>query len=191
MIHIAFIGNCQTVSLCFYLQQLLINNNDYKISWCLYGDEFKSILNNAFAIKCNNKIIDYTESLKYINNCDYIIYQTISKEKSPLLNEDNILLNIKNNAKLIKIPSIYFDNNSTINSMKELKNREFANNVTIPVSHFFEKYNYDELMLTVWHPTTFLFLEILKKITVILNIDFFSVDKYNHFISDKNYIGLP
>jgi hypothetical protein len=55
--NITFIGNCQTVSLCFYFQQLLNQNNN--ISWCLYGQECKVHL-GKWTDKCKNKIIDYT-----------------------------------------------------------------------------------------------------------------------------------
>lgn len=38
MRNIGFIGNCQMIGLCFYLQQLL--GNKYNIRWCLYSEEF-------------------------------------------------------------------------------------------------------------------------------------------------------
>ena len=42
--NITFIGNCQLISLCFYFQQLLNENNN--ICWVLYGEEFKQHIKN-------------------------------------------------------------------------------------------------------------------------------------------------
>jgi hypothetical protein len=46
-------------------------------------------------------------------------------------------------------------------------------------------------MLSIWHPTTFLFLEIVNEICNILNIDSFSKNTRDHFLQDNNYIQLP
>ena len=55
MINITFIGNCQMVSLCFYMQQLFKNDKNYNIAWVLYSNYFIKHLGN-WSIKCNNKI---------------------------------------------------------------------------------------------------------------------------------------
>ena len=57
MFRVAFIGNCQTVSLCFFLQQLLAINKNYLVKWCLYGDDFKAHV-SKWSDKCKNKTYD-------------------------------------------------------------------------------------------------------------------------------------
>ena len=48
-----------------------------------------------------------------------------------------------------------------------------------------------QIMLTMWHPNTFLFLEIVKEICIILKIHIFDTEKYNTFLKDNNYMKLP
>ena len=82
MKRILFIGNCQTLSLCFYFQQLVKKyNNEYIVSWVLYGNEFKPILEHEWTKKCQNIIIDQNESFELIKTSDVIIYQEIKKEQ--------------------------------------------------------------------------------------------------------------
>lgn len=45
-------------------------------------------------------------------------------------------------------------------------------------------------MLNEIHPKTFLFMEIVRKICKILNINFFTDDQYNTFMKDENYMKL-
>lgn len=77
---IAFIGNCQMIALCSFLQLLLKNTCDVK--WCLYGDEFKQYIED-WSNK-QDKIIDYDKSIQYVKSCDVIIYQQIVESKSPI-----------------------------------------------------------------------------------------------------------
>lgn len=74
---ITFIGNCQTVTLCYFFQLLLSDNNNYKIYWISYSDQFIKHL-NEWSNKCENKITDYNGSIQIIKNSDVIIYQNIS-----------------------------------------------------------------------------------------------------------------
>jgi hypothetical protein len=46
-------------------------------------------------------------------------------------------------------------------------------------------------MLTINHPNTFLFLEIVDYICNILNIETFSKIKRDVFLQDNNYMKLP
>jgi hypothetical protein len=45
-------------------------------------------------------------------------------------------------------------------------------------------------MLTLWHPNTFLFLEVVNAICKLLNIATFSEEKRNMFLEDENYMNL-
>lgn len=190
MIHIAFIGNCQTVSLCFFLQKLLVRKPNYIVKWCLYGDEFTAYVSN-WSEKCRHKIVNYDESLEYIKICDYVIYQEISKEKSVFSNEDVLTQIKKNDCKLIKMPSIFLEYSSYEASLKELITRETDKNVDIKVSQIIHRNKPKKVMLTKNHPNTFLFLEIIKEICNFLNIEFFDQRSYSHFVNNPNYMELP
>ena len=73
---------------------------------------------------------------------------------------------------------------------RELK-RELEKEVDIKVSQIFNKYRSQTLMLTVFHPNTFLFLEVVKEICKRLNIDYFSDDQCKRFLEKNNYMELP
>ena len=185
--NITFIGNCQTASLCFYFQQLL---GDDGIKWIVYGPEFQSHL-EPFMDKVKNKIVDDDKIFDVIKNSDFIIYQEISKTKSHFCNTEILQLNKKDSCRLIKMPSIHLDYLNYDISLKELNNREIENNVDIMISDIFKKYKEKNLMLSICHPNTFLFLEVMDKICKLLNIDTFSEIKRNMFLEDNNYMNLP
>ena len=185
---ITFIGNCQTVALCFYFQQLL-NTNHY-VSWVSYSDLFIQHLGN-WSIKCENKIIDYDDSIQQIKYSDVVIYQNISLNMSSFCNTNLLHKITKKGCKLIIIPSIYLDYNDFDTSICELINRENENNVDIKVSDIFYKFNNYNLMSTKNHPKTLLFMEIIKILCNLLNINFFTEDKYNEFFKNENYMNLP
>jgi len=189
--NITFIGNCQAVSLCFYFQQLL-NKPNHNVSWVLYGEEFKQhIGNNGWSVKCKNKIIDYESSIKRVKNSDIIIYQNIDINKSLFSNTNTLQEIKKSSCKLIQIPSIYLIYNDFDNSIKELINRENINNVDIKLSNILYQFKDMNLMLTVNHPKTFLFLEIVKILCDLLNLNFFTDQQYNKFLEKENYMELP
>ena len=184
--NITFIGNCQTVALCFYFQQLLNEN----ICWVLYGEEFKPHIND-WTMKCKNKILDYDKSIQTIKDSDIIIYQNINVNKSSFSNTNTLNEIKKNSCKLIKIPSIYLVYNDFDNSIKELINRENENNVDIKISNIFYNFKDTNLMLTCCHPKTFLFMEIIKVLCNLLNYNFFTEEQYNNFLKNENYMELP
>jgi hypothetical protein len=148
------------------------------------------ILGN-WSVKCKNKIIDYDNSIQAIKDSDIIIYQNIDINKS-LFSNTNTLHELTNNScKLIKIPSIYLIYNDFSNSIKELINRENENNVDIKVSNILYNFKNTNLMLTCNHPKTFLFLEIIKILCILLNYNFFTEEQYNNFLKNENYMELP
>ena len=186
---ITFIGNCQTASLCFYFQQLL-DPQHCNISWTLYGNDFLQYLGN-WSEPIRNKIFNYDESIVAIKNSDIIIFQEICINKSLFSNTETLNLLKKNSCKLIKIPSICMDYTNYDTSILELKKREIQNNVNITVSDIFEKYKDKQLMVSLWHPNTFLFLEIVDEICKLSNIETFSELKRKTFLQDENYMKLP
>ena len=185
--NIAFIGNCQMASLCFYFQQLLLDCN---VKFAVYGDEFLPHLGD-WSNKVVNKIINYDESIEWIKTCDIVMYQEISKDKSVFSNTEVLIAIKKESCKLIKLPSIPLDYDNYDISINELKRRENENKVDIIVSDIFEKYREARLVRVIVHPNTFMFLEIVNKICKLLNIDTFSELKRGIFLSDDNYMNLP
>jgi len=187
-LNITFIGNCQLVSLCFYFQQLLSKNNN--IRYVTYGEEFKPQV-GSWSGKCKNKIVDYDISIQTIKDSDIIIYQNIDVNKSLFSNTNTLSKLTNNSCKLIKIPSIYLLYNDFDNSIKELINRENENNVDIKVSDIFYKFRNYNLMLTLNHPKTLLFMEIIQSLCNLLNFNFFTKEQYNNYLKNENYMGLP
>lgn len=187
--NITFIGNCQTITLCFYFQQLL-DQKKFNVSWLLYGDEFKQHL-GKWSNKCNNKILDYNDCIDHIKHSDCIIYQEIVLSKSKFCNYKMLQELKKQNCKLIIIPSIHIDYNQYETSLENLKIRENRNKCDIIISDMFETIKNKPLMLTCVHPTTFLFFEIIKKIFIKLGIKFIYDEKINQFLTNDNYMQLP
>jgi hypothetical protein len=190
MIYIAFIGNCQTISLCYFLQQLHLHNLDYIIKWCLYGDEFIPHL-NSWSDKCKNKIINYDEAYSYVKICDIIIYQPISELKSPLFHHTNIVNIKKVNCLLVKIPSVlYFDYSNYNESLYKLRENESKYSYDVTASDIIESTPTIK-MIYLHHPTTTYFLKLLKKICDFTSMDFFSTEDYTRLIQQNNIMQLP
>jgi len=177
------------LSLCFYFQQLLDSNN-INCSWVLYGEEFQPHL-NTWSDKCKNKILNYDESIQKIKDSDVIIYQNINVTKSLFSNTKTLQEIKKSSCKLIQIPSIYLNYNDFDNSIQELINRENVNHVDIKVSNILYEFKNNNLMVTVVHPNTFLFMEIVKILCNLLNLTFFTEEQYKNFLKNENYMGLP
>jgi len=95
------------------------------------------------------------------------------------------------NEKRCKIPSIYINYNDYDNSIKELQYREIKKKVDITVSNIIDKFKEEKIVFRINHPTTFLFLEIIKELCIILNISFFEQHEYNKFLENFNFMNLP
>jgi hypothetical protein len=46
-------------------------------------------------------------------------------------------------------------------------------------------------MLTANHPKTFLFMEIVKLLCILLNFDFFTEEQYRTYLENDNFMELP
>jgi hypothetical protein len=154
--NITFIGNCQTVALCFYFQQLL-NNNHYSINWVLPYKSFRRHL-KKWSEKCKNKYISDDKCIETIKNSDIIIYQNISLDTSKFCNTNTLEKISKRSCKLICIPCAYLIYEDFDNSIINLIERENKNNVDITVSDIFFKFRNKNLMLTVIHLILIFFL---------------------------------
>lgn len=194
MIHIAFIGNCQLASLCYYLQELLKNDNksNYTIKYLIYGEDMGfNYERDHWIKKVENKVENYDDSKEYIKICDYVFFQEICKKKSEFSNKNSLLDLKKPTCKLTMFPSIYIEYNNFDESILELINKENKNRVDIKVSKIFQKYKMYNLMLTVNHAKTFLFLQLVKEICYIMDINWFNQEDYDKFMKNDNHMELP
>lgn len=182
---IVFVGNCQTASLCFYFQQLL---GDQSSVWLLYDNDFLQFY-GPWLDKVNKRL-DVESIFQELKQCDVVVYQEITKEKSLFCNTPSLKSLTKESCQLVKIPSICFEYDTYDVSLQELIKREDEKEVNVRVSDMFERYKDRCLMLTLWHPNTFLFLEVVNALCKLLNIATFSEEKRNMFLEDENYMNL-
>jgi hypothetical protein len=185
---IGLVGNCQSLALCFYLQELLRGSN-HEVRWVCYGQEMAINL-IAWSDKCIHKITDDEEGIAYLKTCDHIIYHPIKATTSKNFSTEQIKSYATN--KLTSVQAVHFDIASFQDSLAETKRREALNQIDITVSDIFESYGHTHtLLLTHNHPTTFLLLEILRKICTVLEQPFFSEDQLRTYTSNINYMELP
>ena len=197
-INIAFIGTCQSVSLCYFLQQCLINNTQYNIQWVCYDKSFLQHL-TEWSDKCTNKILDEEEGIQYVKNCDYIIYHPIQASKSAFFYTENLSILKNPECRMMSLQRIHIDYyNDPVNyhlyleSIQETKRREQLNNVDILVSYIFENNKLDiPLLLTPNHPTTYVFLEMLLQICHLIPVPYVTNDQFMHYMTNMNYMELP
>ncbi len=188
---IAFIGNCQLVSLCYFVQLLTRDNPDIDARWCCFADWFIQHL-GPWSSKCINKIIDPTQSTGFISDADIVVCNIICKQTSPLFNYASLLAMVKPTCRIIAIPSMYLSTDKYDESVVELKRREAEMPCNfIPISDICDLHRDKQLALTVLHPTSFFFMEVMKKLCPLLDIQFFSNDEYNNIVKDINFMNLP
>ncbi len=176
------------VSLCFYFQELCGNIHDIK--YVCYGNEFLVHL-TQWSNKCTNKILDHENAIQRINDSDIIIYQEIRLTRSLISNQEFLQTNKKYDCILIKLPSIYLDYSDYNNSIQILENKEITKNVDIKCSDIIKQFKDRQLMLSVNHPNTFLFLKIVEQICSKINIEFFNIKQLRFYLNNKNYMELP
>lgn len=186
---ITFIGNCQTLSLCFYFQLLHPENDN--IRWLLYGESFKPHAGPGWSSKCKNKVFDYDQSHKIIRESDVIVFQEVRLGKSAFCNAATLTEMKKESCKLIQIPCFYLDYDDYANSLKELQRREDLNKVDVKISDIIAQNRSSKLMLTINHPNTFILLEAMKKLCVLIGLEFFPPLVYRHIMQNDNFMGLP
>jgi hypothetical protein len=191
MILIGIIGNCQMLSLCFFLQKWL-GNQGYDIRWICYSDEFQQHF-GVWSDKCKKKILNPFTGIDFLKRCDYIVYQHIKKETSLFFHYNALLTYKKDSCKMISVSKIYITKDNTEESLDKLKNLDKEEANTIQVSNILDKHNNNLplLLLNKWHPTTFLFLEIMKELCTLMDAPFLSQSIYQSLIKQPNIMGLP
>ena len=189
MIYIGIVGNCQMVSICFFLQKLL-ENKEYDIRWISYSDAFNIHL-TQWSDKCKNKILNVHEGIEFIKKSDYILYQKIRKETSPYFNTEDLENYKKPTAKIFSISKIFVPFENYQESILKFKEVDENENNNIKVSKIIENIkNINIILINKYHPTTFLFLEIIKHICRHIDVDFFPPKVYHNLIRRPNIMGL-
>jgi hypothetical protein len=197
MIYIGFVGNCQLLSLCFYTQFLLRENNEYTVRYISYDNAFNVHI-ESWADKCNNKILNYSDGIEYLKKCDFIIYNKIKSTSSVYFNTECIMSYAKEDCKLISITSIFIIFEKYYQDISELLYRDIQLDNTIKISIIIYEYmkNKDlnclhDLLITKNHPTTLLFLNIIDKICDIINIPSYNKETVDFLIQNRNLMELP
>ena len=180
---VTFIGNCQLVALCYYMQQI---SDDAR--WVCYGPEFLPFL-DPWSEKCVNKILDHDGAIARVRDSDVIVYQEVVGWKSTFCNEQTLRA-LTPSCTLLKVPSIQWDY-SDADILKGLQAREIANHVDITASDMFERFKDTKLMLDICHPTTFMFLELVREICKRTGLTFFTDEQVARFLENENHMGLP
>lgn len=185
---IAIIGNCQMLSTSFYLQQ---NTDKYLIKWCLFGESFKPHL-GPWTHKCKEvMILGLNDSIEFIKEADIIICQKLSLKASKYFNYNLILTYIKQNCKIITIPSMYCDMNDFDNSIKKIQKKELENNNDILVSKIIIENKNNYPMITKNHPTTIIFITIVNIIFTQINHPKICPYLHNYYLEKSNFMELP
>ena len=180
--NITFMGKCQTLSLCYYFQQLL-DKTKYNISWIMCSDCYLSHLNEHNVYKCDNIILN-DDIIEQIKISDVIIYQNVDEENSNFYNADKLEELKKSECKLIMIPSIYFDCDNINLSIEEIKNCNVTNDINDKLLSLFNKYKCEKLKENIKCQKTSLYLEIIKILFDTLDINEYNeevIQNFNNF----------
>lgn len=191
---ICIVGNCQMSSLLVYLSET-IDINKYSLKWIafskFYGEQTKAHSNRiASRIEGRGKIIiDENEGRDALEECNILIYQHISDKRSTYFNSQ-ILSKIK--CKKISFPRILFDKRKIKLTYEGMKVREEKNSVDIKLSDYIlENHEKIDLLLSQNHPTTTLFIYMLKQIMHNMEISFDEERMEKFSLEDRNYAKLP
>ncbi len=185
-IKIGVIGNCQTLTLCVYLKDIL--PSDYEIRWIEYSKNISPDYTRITSTKYSIDILtDPVKGIEYLKDADYIIYQPIKIPTTVCFTDKQLKEYAKPGCKLISFISIYIENHYTV-GINELKKRETANDVTMTVTDIMDRYQKHELMLTKNHITSMFCIELVKKLVVHLGIDFFK--DTTKYLMTNNYTSM-
>lgn len=175
---IGFIGNCQMMALSHYINILLKPCNTY---WFCCNKEWERLPwprnSKVFGENQTKHNIFGDDNIKKIlPKCDTIIYQ-------PEFNSLNLINNNCNlkHQKAISISPIL------VNNFDYMERKEKKYNTEISVTKLIKKYQDKKLYIKHdYHPTSFLFLEIVREICHILNIKFYDDAIYDE-LSNQQY----
>ena len=185
---ICFVGNCQTVGLAYFLKRCV---PDQHIVWCCYGEEFLQHL-GSWTQGVEKLTVD-DESIAAIAQCDVLVYQRILPETSPRFHTQQLLSYCSPRCVTISVSSAYLEVDDLDASLEELARRDVG--VDIRVSELVRTSTLppSSLFLSRSHPSTALFMMILRQLCDRLGLPFFrDDDDFRATVANHpNMLGLP
>lgn len=178
---IALIGNCQTLALSVYVSNLPFAKQCF---WLCPTAEWEMWLENpAFAEHSACFIFESESALRYLSQADCLIWQKIILTKSVHLNLEAVPSHLKVNCKQVTIPCIYYKKSIGYDEMrKKEKEKDTDLQVTAVLDFLSEQRTYDDLMHSEAHPTSFLLLEVVRKLCAVFDWPFFTADEYKKML---------
>lgn len=192
---IAFIGNCQTETLSWYFQYLLL---DAQINWISFSlgrkdkhyngfnfwSTFRRLKNRkAFTKKFLSRSRINQDTDEYISSSDLVIYQVLSKGASPRFHTQRLKSLISKDAIAIKIPSFHIGKNNIDKTLQGMRDRCDQNNTDIHINDILKNVPVESMITgEKMHPKAIYFLEVTRLICLKLGINFFSEEDYKMFI---------
>jgi len=186
---ISLVGNCQTQCYSYFLKMLMPEEDIY---WCAYRDPLPwNWMRDDYGVYH----IGVDDGVKHIEESDVVIYQPIASDQTSEFYHMGLMENyISDSAKSITVPIVVFDVEKDYDSqIRRLRRKENFKSMEIKAVPYFQKYKdrTEDLMLNYNHPTTFLFLEILREVCLKMDFPFFEDERYNELILERNFMELP
>lgn len=185
---ISLIGNCQTLALTWYLQQL---NKDFDVQWIqLFGELGNKIASESNALgKKITKIVSIETGINRLQQSDYVIFQHLRLETSPHYNFKQLKKHVTK-GKLISISSMFYEPNDPDQKLlKGMIERAEACNIDIPAHKIIEKHGPKITMQQKNHPQVFYFLELVREICAITGWNYYSDEQYNQYLKEGYPFG--
>ena len=186
-IKIATLGNCQTMALCWYIRKL---NLEFTAKWIagMLADYSFAKGRKTFKDQIDHNIYDKDESMSYLREADYLIYQKIEPKTCNTWNHEKIATYVKNDCKLISVSHMMYDprEEKFLNGMKQ---RALKLNIDIPAHKIVQKHGSKITMQQKNHPHAFYFLELVREICAKTGWNYYSKEQYNQYLKEGYPFG--
>lgn len=186
-IKIATLGNCQTMALCWYIRRLNFECSAKYITG-MFSDFLFVKARKTFKDQIDHNIYDKKQSIDFLSDIDYLIYQKIDPKTCDTWNHEKIPSYLKNDCKLISVSHMMYDpdDDKFFNGMKQ---RTLKLNIDIPAHKFIETHGSKITMQQNNHPHAFYFLELIREICKTTDWPFYKDDQYQNLIKEGYPFG--
>lgn len=195
---ISLIGNCQTIVLAWYLQQLEDNLDIVRIK--MEGDLGDKIENNFFSLNSlskENQIQKDASIIKVIKQpelgeirlreSNVVIYQHLSKKASKRFHSKR-LQRLARESQLISISSMHYDPlDPSQTYLNKMITKALRQKIDVPAHKIIEKHGKKITMASVMWPQAFYFLELTREICQKIGLNYYSDTKYSELLE----LGYP
>jgi len=193
-VNITLIGNCQTKTLTWYLQQI---NPDFNVKWVFpdwlgpnHGQNWANP--GSFIGKSIPTVLGVKDFTKRLKTSSFVIYQHLSPALSENLNWKKIT-SYNPKCNFISISSfVYNPKDATKRELKGMIDRANKFNIDIPAHKIIEKHG---SKITIdgcknhAHPHVFYFLELVREICAKTGWDYYSEEQYNQYLKEGYPFG--